>query len=173
MSRESEKLSRTFNGVVRPVRAGDLPAIMVVENSCFGNERYDDKLMNEYLQASLEDSSTAFLVAFENAAADKDNVAAGYVLGDMDDDETGHIVGVAVIERLRDQRLGGLLVDRVCASLRQAGAQRIKLEVRKENAPAIHMYAKRGFVTTNDMQDYYGPGEDGIEMTLEYGPVPA
>ncbi|HTK84444.1 MAG TPA: N-acetyltransferase [Patescibacteria group bacterium] len=145
---------------------------MIVENSCFGSERYDDGMMDEYLQASLEDGRTPLLVAFENAAADKKGDPAGYVLGEMEDDRTGHIVSVAVMENLRDRHLGGLLVDRVCASLRQAGAQRIRLEVRKENAAAIHLYEKRGFSRTDDLPDYYGPGEDGIEMTLEYGPTP-
>lgn len=170
MSRESEKLSRTFNGIVRPARVGDLPAIMIVENSCFGSERYEDELMDEYLQASLEDRRTPLLVAFENAAADAKGNPAGYVLGEMEDDGTGHIISVAVMKKSRDRHLGDLLVDRVCESLRQAGAQRVKLEARKENAAAIHLYEKRGFSQSDDLPDYYGPGEDGIEMTIEYGP---
>lgn len=173
MNRESEKLTESFNGIVRPARAGDLPAIMVVENSCFGSERYDDQTMDEYIQTSLAGRRTTFLLAFENATADAKGEAAGYVLGDMDDDETGHIIGVAVMEQLRDRHLGGILVDRVCDSLRQAGAQRIMLEVRKENAPAIHLYEKHGFVRSDELAGYYGPGEDGIEMTLECGPAPA
>ncbi len=172
MVRESEELRRSFNGVVRPARAGDLPAIMVVENSCFGIERYDDDLMDDYLQASLRSYQTILVMAFENAAADKKGDPAGYILGEMDDGETGHIVSVAVMETLRDRHLGGLLIDRVCASLRAAGAQRIKLEVRKENAPAIHLYEKRGFKRTEDLPHYYGPDDDGIEMTLECEPQP-
>lgn len=171
MSRESEQLRKSFNGVVRSARAGDLPAIMIVENSCFGRERYDDDMMNEYLQASIGSRRTTLLMAFENAAADKKGEPAGYILGDMDNNETGHIISVAVMGHLRDRHLGGLLIDRVCESLRHAGVQRIKLEVRKENAAAIHLYEKRGFSRTDDLPDYYGPGEDGIEMTLEYGPT--
>ena len=54
-----------------------------------------------------------------------------------------------------------LVVDAV-----RQGAKRVNLEVRKSNAPALHLYQKLGFTVSQVRKNFYSDGEDAYQMTL-------
>lgn len=159
-----------FTGSVRPAEAGDLAAIIAIDNSVFDGERRNADRPEQFLQNSLLNPRTVLLLAFSSAANEKKRWAGGYVLGKLDEEGHGQIVRMAIMGETRNPYMRSDLLDHVCASLRDIGALRIKLEVRKENEHAISLYEKRGFKKTSIVPDLYGRGEDGVAMIREYGP---
>lgn len=130
---------------------GDVPAVAALERRCFSSP-WDEKLYTAALGQSF----------FHLWGVSLSGQLAGYVsvyhLG-----EEVEIINIAVAPHRRRQGLGGLLLDYVCAQARVLGAERIILEVRKSNAPAIALYAGRGFAPVGVRPGYYpDTGEDGL-----------
>ena len=172
-----------FNGVIRPARRDELAKIMTLERRGFPIDQWAPEDMKPYLDKSLKGKKTFLFLAFNTAAAaeQRDAPAAGYVLGELTGRKTGELVSLTVDPSSRGQKLGQKLLDRICDSLRNAGAEKIVLEVRKEN-PAVHLYEKNGFVKTGELPSGWYPPDEivgasgaGIEMTRYYAtgtPVP-
>lgn len=67
-----------------------------------------------------------------------------------------HILSIAVHPERQGMGLGKELLRRSLEYLASRGATRIRLEVRPDNAPAIHLYARAGFQTVSTMSDLQG-----------------
>jgi ribosomal-protein-alanine N-acetyltransferase len=89
----------------------------------------------------------------------------GYVLFWHVTDEI-HLLNVAVDASERRRGYGGRLVDEVIAYARTHQAAKVLLEARVSNAPALALYAQRGFEEIHRRKRYYDDGEDAIEMML-------
>lgn len=108
----------------------------------------------------------------------------------------GRLVGVAVgavavddadVEMVAvapDQRRRGIaraLTEALCTALFAHGVERVLLEVRAANAPAVQLYVSLGFREVARRTSYYGPGEDALVLARRApsvevggaGPVPA
>jgi [ribosomal protein S18]-alanine N-acetyltransferase len=74
-----------------------------------------------------------------------------------------------------DQRRRGhaaLLLAHVVEASRRAGCERVFLEVRRGNLPAIALYQRHGFSTLHTRTGYYADGEDALVMSIELGAPP-
>lgn len=88
----------------------------------------------------------------------------GYIGGQLIVDEL-EIFNVAVDSAYRGRHIGERLVEKLCAEAAERGAERICLEVRASNAPAIGLYLKQGFEEVGRRKNYYQkPREDAILM---------
>lgn len=76
------------------------------------------------------------------------------------------IHNVAVRPEWRRRSVGRRLVEHVVAEARAVGAERISLEVRVHNHPAIGLYRSLGFCETGKRRGYYANGEDALIMEL-------
>ena len=75
--------------------------------------------------------------------------------------ETAELVRIATREKRRGT--GGALMEAVLDTAREAGCERIMLEVRADNAPARELYKKYGFREMSVRRGYYG-GVDAVIM---------
>lgn len=81
--------------------------------------------------------------------------------------ETADLCNLAVAEDFRKRNLGSVLLRQGLAEARRRGVERVLLEVRCSNAPAIGLYAKFGFEELGIRPGYYShPVEDGILMQI-------
>lgn len=100
-----------------------------------------------------------------------------YVLARLDADARiigvatfGHVEEMADLHRVvvhPDARGRGIGASLVRAGLEWAaavGAQRMLLEVRPDNEPAVGLYRRLGFEPVTTRRDYYGPGRDAVVM---------
>jgi ribosomal-protein-alanine N-acetyltransferase len=71
------------------------------------------------------------------------------------------IITLGVAKRFQNQGLGHTLL---LESEKWLRARRIRLTVRRGNAPAIHLYQKVGYTTLTIHRGYYRDGEDGLVM---------
>lgn len=138
-----------------PAEQGLLHDIAVIEESCFSHP-----WSLAALEGELERPDACILCARCGGKI----VAYGsmrMVLGE------GSIGNLACLESFRGRGIGGRLLDALIACGRQAGLERILLEVRPSNAPALALYHSRGFVTLGRRNGFYrDPPEDALILEL-------
>lgn len=145
---------------VRLARRADLAAVAAIERGCFADPW----------------PAVAFRVALESPAdrvhvAEAEGAVVGYALMRGAAGQ-GELLNIAVATEYRQLGVGGALLD---AALRQAardGIHDLTLEVRRSNAAAIALYARRGFAPVGVRRGYYAaPREDAVVMRRELRPA--
>ena len=147
--------SEAVAAIVRPARAGDLDALVALENAAFSG----DRATRRAIRHAIGSASMTVLAAT------------------MWDGGSELLVGAATIERRRGSRiarlssisvspacagqgLGSLILDAVEADAIEHGRNRLRLEVRDDNGAGIRLYERRGYRRWATKPDYY---EDGTE----------
>lgn len=146
---------------IRPMSAGDIDAVMVLEHASFPepwprslyereikNDRYSRYLIVEPIRPT---PSLPTLLA-----------QGGYWLMV----EEAHIVTIAVDPAWRGHGLGKWLLLTLMDDARQRGAESVTLEVRPSNQSARALYEHVGFVQTGQRKRYYPNGEDALILEL-------
>ena len=83
-------------------------------------------------------------------------------------EDEGEILNIAVTERHRSQGIGAALLGEALSFADAHGVERVFLEVRKSNEPAIGLYEKNGFRPLYIRKSYYEqPTEDAVIMVRE------
>lgn len=136
----------------------DLLTIASLERSCF-----EDPWTIEMLRGEIA-KPTGFGFLLET-----DGKAVGYACGSALF-EDGEIDKVAVLSECRGKGYGKALVAKLLETAIARGAQRVFLEVRASNAPALGLYQSTGFEKTRLRKRYYENGEDALEMKRELYP---
>jgi ribosomal-protein-alanine N-acetyltransferase len=136
---------------IRPTSAADGPRIAALEQAIF-----PDPWSAEGIAEVLRTPTCLGL------AAEVGGVVVGYVLARRIAD-TAEVLNLAVEPDRRRAGLGGTLLDRAMAVLREAGAREVFLEVRVSNAAARRLYESRGFRVAGMRRAYYRrPTEDAL-----------
>ena len=138
--------------VIRDWTEKDLPAIAMLERACFSEPWTMEMLKNEFSRKE-----------FCGALLEEDGKIVGFVCG-MTLFEDAELMKVAVAESCRKRGLGGALVDEFYSRAVSRSAERIFLEVRVSNQPAIGLYEKYGYEKYGLRENYYPDGEDAHLM---------
>lgn len=80
---------------------------------------------------------------------------------------SGRVYAVAIAPDARRRGIGRRLTLGLLERMRDAGANRVYLETRRNNAAAIELYRKLGFVSHRYLANYYGRHRHGLRMRLE------
>lgn len=136
----------------------DLPKLMALERACFADAWTTEMMKNEYARNGF-----CGVLAEENGEVV--GYACGYTLF-----EDAELPKIAVARECRGKGIGGLLLDTFTERAAERGAERIFLEVRISNEPALGLYKSRGFEKTRIRKRYYSDGEDALEMKRELCP---
>jgi ribosomal-protein-alanine N-acetyltransferase len=76
-----------------------------------------------------------------------------------------HVVSVAVLKEHQRRGLGLSLMEEGHSAMAAKGCKEVFLEVRVGNTPAIQMYNRLGYSTTQRLYSYYRDGEDALLMS--------
>lgn len=133
----------------------DLLLVSAIERNCF-----EDPWTMEMLRAEMQKQDSYGLILEE------DGKALGYACGNALF-EDGEVEKVAVLAECRGKGYGKALVLGLFEIAKQRGAERIFLEVRASNTPALGLYQSVGFEKTRLRKRYYENGEDALEMKKE------
>ena len=107
---------------------------------------------------SLKQEEALFLVAEEEGNG------LGYI-GVYLSFEEGEITNVSVDGTQRNRGIGNALVEQLKKEAKERKVERIFLEVRVSNEPAIHLYEKQGFEKAGCWKNFYEkPREDAWVM---------
>jgi ribosomal-protein-alanine N-acetyltransferase len=148
---------------LRPLVAFDANCLAQIQHAAFGAA-----WSVADLTALIEDSAGFGFMATMGT------VAAAFILCRRIGDEA-EVLMLATRPEARRQGLGGRLMA-AAAALAGESAQALFLEVAADNAPALSLYAKAGFVTVGRREKYYsraGGAEDAIVLRLDLNSLDA
>lgn len=83
------------------------------------------------------------------------------------EENTGHLVNLAVDPAFRRRGIGSTLLQKSLEYLQSLGAKNCELEVRVNNEEAIELYQKFGFAIREIIKNYYRNGDDAYLMAKE------
>ena len=102
---------------------------------------------------------------FALAGETPDAPPQGFAIWRLLEDEA-EILTLGVAPSARRQGLGAALLDAAIAAARDAGAERLFLEVDDGNRSALALYRGRGFAQIGVRRGYYRDGADALVMRL-------
>jgi ribosomal-protein-alanine N-acetyltransferase len=146
--------------LVRPAVPEDLAAVALLERECLGPDAWSEALVREGIGGELP--TVSYLVA----------EAAGEVVGHAVLSAAGDIAELQRIAVAPPHRRSGVaseLLAAVVASAARSEADRLLLEVREDNRPALAFYADRGFVEIDRRPRYYADGATAVVLRLGLG----
>lgn len=147
---------------VREATRADLLSVFRIEKASFA-QPWPFVVIEQFL------GEPGFLVATTQDGSNGETII-GYVIADTRSDSwgvRGHIKDLAVAPTHRRQGVAHHLLNRILGILATRGADRVKLEVRRSNKPAISLYEQYGFRRHHVIPGYYDDGEDAIVMERE------
>ena len=145
--------------LIREMTVKDISQAVEIENTCFSLP-WSEKSFQE----SITREDTIFLVSEEQTS-----VITGYIGMYLSFDE-GNITNVAVSPQHRKKGYGEALVSAAKEKAKEKQIEKIFLEVRVSNSPAISLYEKMGFENLGVRKNFYEkPNEDGIIYTKYLG----
>lgn len=133
---------------IRAMRPADLDAVMAIETRNYrfpwGRGIFSDCLMAGYCCAVLEiDGRVRGYAILSSAAAE------------------AHVLNLCVDPDYQGRGFGHLLLHHLLQQVQEIAVQRLFLEVRPSNAPALALYRKHGFQRIGVRKAYYqSPGDE-------------
>ena len=139
---------------IRPAVGTDVPAIVELDEVCFGREAWSSAAWDGEFERLTEDR--VILVADEGALA-------GYVVLLVPPVEVDvvELLRIAVAPDGRRTGIGGQLMT---AALARCAGRTVLLEVAAGNEAAIGLYGGFGFEEISRRRGYYAGGEDAVIM---------
>ncbi len=148
---------------LRPMQLSDLPAVLVMEETVFG----DDAWPLSVFERDLANQHAAYVVMelVDGSVQPERAELAGYAGYWLLEDET-NLMNIAVAPGWQGHGLGEYLLLETLALMQQQGADVCTLEVRASNVRAQALYHKLGFQVEGRRRRYYqNNGEDALLMT--------
>ena len=132
----------------------DVPALLALEQSCFGGEAFNDTQLRQMLSARYGLAIGIW----------QDSLLLGAALLEVLVPES-ELHSLAVLPGKRRRGLGATLLKSALNAARKRGAAEMFLEVRRSNQAAIVLYQQAGFTSLSVRRGYYShPREDAIVM---------
>ena len=145
---------------VRPAGPADLDALLQLEEAAFATDRLDRRAFRHAIA-----SPTVLALA-----AGPSHDLAGYVLVQVRrGSRIGRLTSVAVAPGQAGRGLGRALLAAAERAARTHGCDRLRLEVRADNAAARRLYEGAGYARFDVVEDYY---EDGTAAWRYERPLP-
>ncbi|MFZ9595125.1 MAG: ribosomal protein S18-alanine N-acetyltransferase [Bdellovibrionia bacterium] len=144
---------------LRPATTEDLSKILQIENQV-----HVSPWTEEHFRAEFTKPYSQFYVLTDD---ESDSQMAGYIVCWMLFDEC-QILNVAVDLPFRGLGLAKLMVRKMMMFAQNKGVNKMILEVRKSNMPAIQLYQSLGFTIQHIFKGFYSSGEDAYQMTASF-----
>ena len=141
---------------VRPLSISQLDECWRLDQRCFIDGEAYSKETFDYLLTAPES------VSFR--AVTSGGVMAGFVIGLVEPDRTGHVTTVGVAPEHRRRSLAKRLMREVEEAFRKRNVRLVRLEVRTLNTPAQKLYESLGYTISQTLPKYYSNGGDGLLM---------
>lgn len=142
---------------IRPATLEDLPAIEVIENSCFPADRRSSLRALRY---SLKSPSQSVWVA----VSDRREIAGAMILHHHA--RSIRIFSIGVLSAFRGCGAGKQMVERALLLARRADCDAVTLEADEHDRVLTGWYEKFGFQIKKTLSDYHSPGAHAVRMRL-------
>ena len=146
---------------IRPLTISNLDDCWRLDQRCFVDGEAYSRDTFEYLLTAPE--SVSYRIVTQNSAM------AGFVIGLLEPDHTGHITTIGIAPEHRRRRLASSLMERIEDGFRRRDVRIVRLEVRASNVSAQKLYQSLGYSVTQRLPKYYSNGGDGLLMIKSIG----
>ncbi len=137
----------------RKAAAGDADRLSEIETASFSG----DRLSRRSFARHITSRSASVILAVAGP------VIAGYALVLFRRNSgIARLYSLAVDPAFAGRSIGRALVGEAERVSLRRGADRLRLEVRVDNRPALSLYGSAGFEKICDLQNYYADGGDGM-----------
>jgi ribosomal protein S18 acetylase RimI-like enzyme len=141
---------------VRPMTVSHLDECWRLDQRCFVDGEAYSRDTFEYLLTAPESVSYR--------AVTQEGTMAGFIIGLIEPDHTGHITTVGVAPEHRRRGVAYQLMGKVEEGFRRRHVRLVRLEVRSVNTGAQQLYRNLGYMVTQTLPRYYSNGGDGLLM---------
>ena len=143
---------------IRRAGPADFDRIEALERACFGVA--DGAFSHRQLRYLLANPRAYWMLGADGQAM------ACWLVAANGRTRWVRLYSLAVHPALQGQGWGARLLAAGTAWMRARGFAVCRAEVRAGNQPARRLYERFGFHETGRLPDYYGPGIDGLRLTL-------
>jgi ribosomal-protein-alanine N-acetyltransferase len=139
--------------LIRTAQAGDLDAILAIEQAAFRTDRLSRRALRHHLaRGGLN-------------VADLDGEVAGYfVLLRRAGATRSRLYSIAVAPGRAGNGIGRRLLEAAEARAAAGGSLELRLEVRTDNVPAIALYERSGYRRLGTIEDFYADGAPALRL---------
>lgn len=92
---------------------------------------------------------------------------AGFIVTEIENRGSGHIITIDVIAAARRSGVGSLLLRAAEGRLRAVGCHSVELETAVDNVSALSFYKRHGYTVIRTSPRYYSNGVDALVLTKE------
>jgi ribosomal protein S18 acetylase RimI-like enzyme len=146
---------------IRAATLEDLPAIEVIEKSCFHE---DLRVSPRALRHSFKSPIQSVWVA----VAGRDTVGSMVLYHHP---RSIRIFSIAVLPAFRGSGLGRQMMEKALTLARRAGCTAVTLEAEHSSRALVNWYESFGFEIKKTLQDYHASGRHAVRMRLELKPA--
>ena len=139
--------------LLRNATVEDLDAILVIERSVFSGDLFNRRQFR-YLMTRAK---AVFMVV-----SDESEVTGYSILFTPSHLRHSRIYNIAVSKKARGKGYGKALLQRMEQDSTDLSYSAIRLEVRRDNEPAIRLYEQFGYRRIGKKAGYYEDGEDAL-----------
>ena len=143
--------------VVRPASAGDVDAVVLLEQEVFGVDAWSRESVREELTGERRQALVA-----------EDDGLVGFAVT-LRSDDVVDLQRIAVAPAHRRAGIARSLLAAVRRQVRADGGHRMLLEVSADNQAALAFYAAEGFVQIDRRPRYYRDGSDALVLRAALG----
>ncbi len=142
---------------LRAARAGDLPALLVLEAQFPG-----DRMSARQFRRHLRSASARLQVALRDDAP----IGASLLFFRVGS-PAARLYSLIVAAGARGQGIGARLLADAEQAARDHGCRHLRLEVRVDNAAAIALYQRASYIRVGEVPGYYHDGVAALRMQRE------
>lgn len=160
----AHRLAEDSGGKLVVLGPQDWHAVIALEQAIFPEDPWTPGMVAEELSSGL----SVYFGVCADAPQGELPVLCGYagVKIGLDSD----VMTMGILPDFRGRGLGRALMDALLELARQRGSERVFLEVRASNTPAITLYEQSGFERVGVTKAYFrNPREDAVNMRLVFG----
>ncbi len=148
---------------IRAAKPADLATLQAIETACFTQDRLSPRAMARHLASPTADVLLATLGA----------EPAGYALLLYRSTSTlARLYSIATLPVARGKGVGRRLMDALERAAKKRGCDRLRLEVREKNRPAIALYESLGYRRIGRYENYYQDGAPALRFEKPLIPRP-
>lgn len=147
---------------IRPARASDANAILVIENTAFEGDRISARSMRRLVAGR----SAVVLVA-----AVGDAIAGYCVVLWREGTRVARLYSIATDSNHGGAGIGRALLEAAEAAARERGRGLMRLEVREDNGRARALYERNGYRFIGKLRRYYHDGAAALRYEKELPPA--
>ncbi len=155
---------------IRPAKANDLEALLVLENTCFQSDRMSRRAFRRALGNPRAQIAVVPGPGSGLGSGPDGGLLGAAVVYTRQDSPAARLYSIAVHPAARGQGLARRLLRHMEIAAQKNGAREMRLEVSINNRAALALYEESGYEIFARVSGYYEDGADALRLAKPLAP---